>query len=381
MCNSLLLLFSYLRGGLPVRGNATVYNIPAYSQFYFIALPHFRNFNLLFKYRTGKASMRYYESETTAIRQFMQEHDNFLVTAHVSADGDAYGAALGMAYLLKQLGKKATVVLDDAVKDEKYRTLWGWDDILCYSPEMKMNFDAAIAVDVSSRKRIGDLAVLLPDSEHCVMIDHHPKEEDFADINLHDTAASSASRLVFELVMACNIEVTEDLAMVLLTGLVFDTGRFSFSNTGKRDFEIAARLIEAGARPEKVSEFMMFNIPIRSLRTIGSGLTGLKLLLDDKIGLVFLPKELIEVDEELDIDPLANYSLSPIGVEVGVFIRETSELFKISLRSKGLINVSEIAQEIGGGGHRQAAGCRFVGTYADLEALLVRLVKKQLGDQ
>lgn len=322
--------------------------------------------------------MRYYERETAAILELVGRHNTFMITAHVSADGDAYGAALATAYLLNKLGKSTEVILSDTDIDEKYRSLAGWEDVKSWSADMNYKFDAAIAVDVSSKKRIGEAAVLLPEPESCVMIDHHPKEEQFADTILHDTAASSASRLVFELVEASGVELDEELATLILTGIMFDTGRFAFSNTSARDFEIAGKLIEAGARPEKVSEFMMFNIPLLSLKTIGYGLAGLETRLDGKVGLIFLPKEHIEVDEPLDIDPLASYSLSPKGAEVGIFIRETSELFKISLRSKGLVDVSAIAGEIGGGGHKQAAGCRFEGKYSVLVERLLELIQKQL---
>lgn len=322
--------------------------------------------------------MRYYKNETDAILELIKKHKTFMVTAHISADGDAYGAALATAYLLKKLGKSAEVILSDAEIDEKYRSLAGWEDVKSWSADLKLQFDAAIAVDVSSRKRIGDAAALLPDSKSCVMIDHHPKEEQFADTILHDIAASSASRLIYELVEASDVKLDAELATLILTGIMFDTGRFAFSNTSARDFEIAGKLIEAGARPEKVSEFMMFNIPLTSLKTMGYGLAGLETKLDGKVGLIFLPKERIEIDEPLDIDPLASYSLSPKGAEVGIFIRETSELFKISLRSKGLVDVSAIAREIGGGGHRQAAGCRFEGEYPVLVERLLELIQNQL---
>jgi len=324
--------------------------------------------------------MRYYERETEAILKLIAQHDTFMVTAHVSADGDAYGAALATAYMLKKLGKRAEVILSDDEIDEKYQSLAGWEEIKSWSADLNRQFDAAIAVDVSSKKRIGDASVLLPEPDRCVMIDHHPKEEQFADTIMHDTTASSASRMVFELVEASGIELDADLATLILTGIMFDTGRFAFSNTSARDFEIAGKLIEAGARPEKVSEFMMFNIPLLSLKTIGYGLADLETKLDGKVGLIFLPKEHIEVDEPLDIDPLASYSLSPKGAEVGVFIRETSELFKISLRSKGLVDVSTIAREIGGGGHKQAAGCRFEGEYHVLLERLLELIQLQLTD-
>ncbi len=322
--------------------------------------------------------MQYYKGETAAILALINRHETFMVTAHISADGDAYGAALATAYLLEKLGKKVEVIFSDVDIDEKYRSLAGWEDIISWSSDLNREFDAAIAVDVSSRKRIGDAAALLPEADRCVMIDHHPKEEQFADTIMHDTAASSASRLVFELVEAAGIEMDADLATLILTGIMFDTGRFAFSNTSSRDFEIAGKLIEAGARPEKVSELMMFNIPLISLKTIGYGLADLETRLNGKVGLIFLSKERIEVEEPLDIDPLASYSLSPRGAEVGIFIRETSELFKISLRSKGLIDVSAIAREIGGGGHKQAAGCRFEGEYNTLLERLLNLIEQQL---
>ena len=220
------------------------------------------------------------ESCCAGILKFIEENDNFLVTAHLSADGDAYGAALAVAYFLKLNQKKCQIVFHDQQKDEKYKFLTGWEDIVSYSDEFNECYDAAIVVDVPSRARIGNPSKLLPVPEKCIKIDHHPEEDLFSSLSLVDVRASSTCQLVYELVVRSNVQIDFNMANQIMCGIMYDTGRFSFSNTSARDFQIAAHLASLGVSSNIIAANLFFSNSLDALKVIGYGLSNMETYLD-----------------------------------------------------------------------------------------------------
>ncbi len=313
------------------------------------------------------------------ILNFIDAHDNYLITAHMNADGDAYASCLAMAYYLNTRGKKFRIVLNDERPDEKYQFLWGWQYVEQYSPENSYAFDAAIVLDVPSLKRIGEPAKLLPERQHCVKIDHHPYEDNFAAIQLVDTQASSTSQLVYEVLSRSDMAWNLDIATLVFTGIMYDTGRFSFSNTRARDFEIAARLVPYGIKPHDIANRVFFSYSLQSMKVIGYGLANMESHLDGKLAIIFIPYSVLKENPEAEIEELANYSVALRTVEVGLFVREPEPgFFKVSFRSKGRANVNRVARAFGGGGHEHAAGCRLKSSYPELKQQLIEEVGREL---
>jgi phosphoesterase RecJ-like protein len=313
------------------------------------------------------------------IIDFLNRNNHFLITAHMNADGDAYASVLAVAHVLEKLGKESVIVFHDERIDEKYRFLEGFERITSYKHFNGARIEAAIILDVPGRKRIGDPANLLPPPEQCVKIDHHPFEEEIAYINLVDTKASSTSQLVYEVVQESSVELDDALATQLFTGIMYDTGRFSFSNTRRRDFEIAAHLLKFSVRPHEIANRLFFDNSFQSMKIIGYGLANMQTFLNGKLAIIHLPLEVMEQNNHSEIEELANYSVAVRGVEVGLFVREVKpNYFKISFRSRGRVNVNVIARVFGGGGHLHAAGCRFSGTYEELQQRLIQEVEKHL---
>ncbi len=313
------------------------------------------------------------------IIDFLNNNNHFMITAHMNADGDAYASVLAVAHLLKKLRKEYVIVFHDERIDEKYRFLEGFEEITSYKDFSGANIQAAIILDVPGRKRIGDPANLLPPPERCVKIDHHPFEEEIAHINLVDTNASSTSQLVYEVVQESRVELDDALATQLFTGIMYDTGRFSFSNTRQRDFEIAANLLKFSVRPHEIANRLFFDNSFQSMKIIGYGLANMQTFLNGKLAIIHLPLEVMKQNNHSEIEELANYSVAVRGVEVGLFVREVKpNYFKISFRSRGRVNVNAIARVFGGGGHLHAAGCRFTGTYPELQQRLIQEVEKHL---
>jgi len=298
----------------------------------------------------------------------------------MGADGDAYGSVLAFAKFMEQIGKKYEIVFHDKELETRYQFFWGYEKIISYVDIMSAKYENAIILDVPSKPRIGDPAKLLPSLDKCIKIDHHPIEEELAKINLVDISASSTCQLVYEIFSRSNINFNFEIANALFGGIMYDTGRFSFSNTRQRDFEIAAHLLQYGIKPNEIANKLFFSSSYNSLRVIGRGLADMEEFLGGKLCIIFLPLEVMQNNNHNEIEELANYSVAIKGAEVGLFIRETKpNYFKVSFRSKGHVNVNKIAKVFGGGGHAHAAGCRYEGKFEALKSGLIKEVAKQLN--
>jgi phosphoesterase RecJ-like protein len=312
------------------------------------------------------------------IIQFIRDNDHFLITTHVNADGDAYASSVAVALLLKHLGKNYTLLFPDAFKENRYSFLPLYDQIQTYEESKQYpKFSAAIICDAPGEGRIPGVSDLLPPREFRLKIDHHPAENSMAKYNFEDTNASSASRLVYELAIQFEGALNQEMATAIYAGISYDTGRFSFSNTSKRDYEIASHLMDFDIKIHEINEHMFFTYHPDALRVIGYGLANLRLMENGQICLIPIPLKQIEKVKPGDIDELAHYSVSMDGVRVGAFIREIKpDFYKISLRARDDTPVNAVAAEFGGGGHRKAAGCRLSGTYDEVVRKLIEAIKK-----
>lgn len=323
------------------------------------------------------------KDKIAAIVDFIKQNDNYLLTTHINADGDAYGSLLACSLWLDKLGKKYRILLHDQIIDSKYNFIGNWKKIESL-PEneidsLKGSFNSLLIFDAPGNRRIGDVCKLITEDTQCLKIDHHPVENTYSELDWVDTNASSASAMVFEIIQHSAIEIDETLATAIYTGIIFDTGRLSYSNTHSRDFEICAILASAGAEPGEVTNKMFYNNNIKSLHTIGSALKSLKSYCDGQVAVIFLSNDKLQGIKASDLESLANYSVSVASVEVGLYIRETEPAFyKISLRSKRYVAVNEIAKQFDGGGHKRAAGCSFKGSYQALLNKMIALLQEKI---
>ncbi|MCK4894456.1 MAG: bifunctional oligoribonuclease/PAP phosphatase NrnA [Calditrichia bacterium] len=314
------------------------------------------------------------------ILNFIENTDNLLITCHQNADGDALASVLATAYLLEYWEKSYQIIIHDDSIDHKYHFLWGIEKIKSYDPDIEAKIETAIVLDVPNIERIGKPAVLLPGKNNCIKIDHHPIEEEFADLSIADPAASSTSQIIFDIIEESSIPLSPDLAQIIFTGIMYDTGRFSFSNTRKRDFEIAAILSEYDVKPSLIANQLFFNNSFESMKILGYALKYLQVFLGGNLSIIFLPYKVMKGNTQAEVEELANYSVAIRGVEVGLFIREIEpEFYKVSLRSKGRVNVNTIAKLFGGGGHDHAAGARYKGSFEELKNKMIREVGKLLN--
>jgi phosphoesterase RecJ-like protein len=313
------------------------------------------------------------------IHAFIEQHDHYLLSAHVNADGDAIASVIAVGLLLGKMGKQYKMVLHDQEIDFRFTYLKNFDKILPYSQNVSLQIENAIILDVPGLNRMGDVAKLLPSRDHIVKIDHHPVEDDFAHLNLVDESASSTTRLVYEIASISGITIDNEMAKAIYTGIIYDTGRLSFSNTSSRDMFICGQMIDLGVDPADITNRIFFENSFEALRTIGKGLASMENYLNGMVNIIYLDHENMRGNHQGEIEELANYSVAIRGGKVGVFIREVKPNYhKISLRAKYGIDVNRIAKVFDGGGHTRAAGCRIEGSKEEVIQKLINEIAKRL---
>src|SRR5947209_3647412 len=282
----------------------------------------------------------------------IEQRRHFLVTSHARPDGDAIGSTLALAQILRKMGKSSEVVLGDSLP-VSYKVLPHADSIV-HASHVNGNCDAAIVLECDSIQR-----TRLQGLEHCFLIniDHHVSSKEFAHVNWIDPSAVATAELVFRLAQAARVKLTPEIATCLYTALLTDTGAFCYAGTNACTFELAKYLVEHGADPGRIAQSVYFSSPTSKMRLLGAALTRLQR--DGAVTWMSVSRHDMERCGALDEDceGLVNYALGIAGVEVAVFFREVSKgRIRVSIRSKGAVNVAEIAEKFGGGGHECAGG-------------------------
>jgi bifunctional oligoribonuclease and PAP phosphatase NrnA len=281
----------------------------------------------------------------------------FILTSHARPDGDAVGSVLACGQILRSMGKQADVVLSDGVP-YIYKPL-PFAETVVVSPKAPPEYEAAIILECDSiqRTRLEGL-----ENHYLINIDHHSTARPFANVNWIDPSACATAEMIFRLAREAGVKISSDVATCLYTAVLTDTGSFCFNGTNERTFALAQELARAGADPAKIAQNVYFSNPYSKMRLLGSALSNLHR--DGELAWMYISRDHLEhagaVDE--DTEGLVNYALAIEGIEVAVFFREQADgRFRVSLRSKGRINVASVAERFGGGGHECASGCSLEG--------------------
>jgi phosphoesterase RecJ-like protein len=304
-----------------------------------------------------------------AILEVLRQGERFLVCSHSRPDGDAVGSMLAMGMLLEQMGKRADLVTADRIPTI-YRGLPGADSIRCvmlvHGP-----YDAVILLECDGlvRAKVRGLEKFF-----LINIDHHISGREFAHLNWIDRDAASVGELVYRLVKAAGAAVTPQMATCLYTTVLTDTGGFCYGSTGASTFALARDLTLAGADPVAIAQEICFSTPTSKMLLLGAALSNLKR--EGRLAWLWITHEdmvrACAVDE--DCEGIVNFAVCISGVEAAAFLRELPERrIRLSLRSKGRVNVAAIAERLGGGGHENAAGCT-------LDGPLVRAIDEILAE-
>jgi len=302
------------------------------------------------------------ESEAVAelIRELLDNSREVLVVSHVNPDGDALGTQLAFAAYLSDMGKNVFMVRDSDIPG-KYAFLPGVDRIrpaLSFLSDFAV--DTAVILECPSLERIGSARRFVREDTRIVNIDHHQDGTRLGHVNWIDINSSSVGEMVYEYFLYVGYEISTTVADQLYTAILTDTGRFRYSSTSPRTMVIAGELMRAGADPRKICDQVYYNLRPSTMKLIGSVLSRIEFLQNDRFCLLSLTKEMLAETGamESESEGLVDYTLFNLGVRAGALLKEVdSQNTRVSLRSHDDINVARIAARFGGGGHFNAAGC------------------------
>lgn len=305
-----------------------------------------------------------------AIVTALRAGERFLVASHVTPEGDTVGSQLALCLALQDMGKSVVAYNSDPIPRNIRFLPYAENIITQIDPEA--TFDAAIVVDAADLSRIGaGLAEALPRCRQVINIDHHKTNSGFGDLRFVDPGASATGEVVYRLLKAIPITITHEIALNLYVTILTDTGSFHYTNSTPAAFRIAGEMVSLGVRPWNVAEKIYESNPAARMRLLGKVLASLDLTPDGKIASVVVSRaDLKAYGCTADLtDGYINFPRSIEGVEVALMFREEGEaLYKVSLRSRGNVDVAAIAGLFGGGGHRNAAGCQVRGPLAEVKA-------------
>jgi bifunctional oligoribonuclease and PAP phosphatase NrnA len=287
----------------------------------------------------------------------IQAANHILLASHVNPDGDALGSALAFSFALDQLGKSHEVLFHHPAP--KYLNFLPGIERITNQPSDKPA-DLAILLDLEAMSRVGDTILpAIESAKKLAVIDHHQPNEEPGDIRIVSTKSPATAAVLCDLWRDASIEITPDIATLLLVGILTDTGNFRYPNTTPHSMHVAADLLEAGAKLREINEAIYLNKPLPAVKLFGKALSNLRLAADNQIAYTTLKQSDFTNSGaiEEDTEGFVNELLAIDTVRLAAILRESaSGRIKISIRSQGPIDTTQIAKQFGGGGHINASG-------------------------
>lgn len=314
------------------------------------------------------------ERKLDIISDFIARYGKIAITCHVSPDGDAVGSTLGLCHFLKGLGKQATVVIPD-MPPRNLIFLPGMRDVVIYTQTAEKaeavlkDAELIFALDFNALNRIDKLSVPFQEATaKKVLIDHHLGPENFCDVIVSHPKISSTSELIFRLIyqMGALDKMSLSSAEAIYTGMMTDTGNFTYNSNDPEIYYIVAELVKMGVNKDRIYT-LVCNTQTANKLLLNSYAICHKMELFPEYGAAMVSLTRAEMErykfQKGDCEGLVNVPLSIKGIRFSAFIREDRNYIKISLRSQGKFPVNTIAENhFNGGGHMNAAGGEFYGT-------------------
>jgi len=315
-------------------------------------------------------------SARARIVEEIRRRQRFVLSSHVRPDGDAIGSQLAMAFALWQLGKEVRLVNQDA-------------------PPSHMNvFPGVARIEVANRiDDPGDAVIVMECGElsrtgvegfergFVINIDHHIGNTNYGALNWFNPGAAACGEMVFDLVEELGVELTLEIATHVYIAILTDTGSFHHSNISPRTFDICRQCVEAGLDPPGIAGAIFDSNNLGRLKLFGAVLSKMELDASGRVATVYVDQKLATEcgGTYEDTEGIVNLPLSVKEIEAVAFFKEAGpDDWRVSMRSKGDVDVNAIAKEFGGGGHKNASGCNARGNFADLKLLFQGLLLRQI---
>lgn len=307
--------------------------------------------------------------------KMLLENDNIVILSHEHPDGDTLGCAYALKIALNSLGKKVKALCADE-PSKKYSYMFQGIENDDFDDERFV-----VSVDVADDKLLGDTLQSRYMGKIDLVIDHHASNKLGCKFSYVDPSAAAACEIIYELLQIIGIPIDKKIADCLYTGLSTDTGCFRYSNTTARTLKMAAELVELGADNFYINTVMFETKSRTYMRLETLVMEKMQMYFDDKCCLAYITRDMYEKSgsNENETDPIASKTRQIEGVLVGVTLREKADgSFKVSVRTNGDLDASEICACLGGGGHPKASGCQVDGPLEEAKRKMLDVVKKFL---
>lgn len=335
------------------------------------------------------SSARFNNLNVSGIIKKIHAASSILLTTHKQCDGDGLGAMLGLYHALKKAGKNVRVVAVDEIP-KKYKFL-EFEKYLERFDELKTKIeptDLAMIFDTNDRRLVEPLYSILEEScKDIIFIDHHPilnQGPEPTPGSFIDTSAASTGEISYFIVKNLNIHLDEKIARALYTSLAFDTQIFKFVKNSGNSHLICAELLEYERNADKIHRALFANYSRQKVTYLGKVLSEVEYLANDRVAILSLSRQDLE-NHGLDMDDSRDVIDMIMSIEsvicAAIFREDAHELYKMSLRSKGTIEVLGIAENFGGGGHMYAAGAEIIGSYATIREKVIKQIIARLDSK
>jgi phosphoesterase RecJ-like protein len=314
--------------------------------------------------------------ELQKIVEAIQARQRFVISSHSRPDGDSIGSQLAAAYALRALGKQVTMINADPAPPPLMQ-FPGVPDITI-ADRVEGDFDAAIIMECGDLGRTGVAGL---ERFFVINIDHHPGNAAYGQLNWFDASAAACGEQVFDLVRALKTPLTRDIATHIYLAILTDTGSFHYSSISPRTFDICRQALEAGVDPVLVARNVYDSNNMGRLKLFGAVLSAMQIDPTARIAIVYLDHEMARQAGGTyeDTEGIINLPLTVKEIQAVVFFKQTEgDEYRVSMRSKGDIDIGSVAKAFGGGGHKNAAGCTATGPVDALQKTFIEKIEEAI---
>ena len=317
------------------------------------------------------------EAPLQRVAAAIRERQRFVISSHARPDGDSIGSSLAMAYALRAMGRHVEVVMSDPAPPPLMQ-FPGVPDIRV-AAQVEGDFDAALIMECGDLGRTGVSGL---DRFFVVNIDHHPGNTGYGALQWLDPSAAALGEMIFDLVGAIGAPLTRDVATHIYLAILTDTGSFHYSSISPRTFDICGACLEAGVDPVLVARNVYDSNNMGRLKLFGAVLSAMQIDASGRIAIVYLDHQMARAAGGTydDTEGLINLPLTVKEIQAVVFFKQIDgSNYRVSMRSKGDIDIGAVAKEFKGGGHKNAAGCNASGPIEAVRATFVERIQRAIA--
>ncbi|WP_213818434.1 DHH family phosphoesterase [Garciella nitratireducens] len=307
----------------------------------------------------------------------IQKNHNFLLTTHLSPDGDALGSIIALGLALEKLNKKVDYYIDPSIP-EKFNFLPKIQNLSCNV--LDKQYEIGIILDCGDINHLYDRTILKK-CNTIINIDHHINNQNYGNMNYINSKAGATGEIIYEIIEFLGVELDHNISKALYTAIVTDTGNFKYSNVTSKTHYIVSELLRIPIDAWKINKKLFDEYPRSKIFLVKRAIDNLQFLLGGRLAIIVITQDdLKDIGcSPKEIEGIINIARNIIGVEVAILLKETaSNEFKISFRSNEYVDVGEIALRLGGGGHSRASGCIMHGNRDEIMSILKGIVEKKL---